>query len=37
MHLVVFRHFEENANRVKFLTFKGLLLYRFLLNRCQKN
>ena len=36
MHLVVFRHSEENTNRVKFLTFTGPLLSSFSLNHCQK-
>ena len=37
MHVVVFRHSEENTDHVKFLTSKGPLLYSFfLLNHCQK-
>ena len=29
MHVVVFRHSEENTDHVKFLTSKGPLLYSF--------
>ena len=36
MHVVAYHHSEENTDRGKFSTFKGLLLYGFLLNQCQK-
>ena len=32
MHVVVFRHTEENTDRVKFSIFEGLLLHSFLFN-----
>ena len=36
MHVVIYDHSEENTDREKFSTFKGPLLYGFLLNQCQK-
>ena len=35
MHVVIYDHSEENTDREKFSTFKGPLLYGFLLNQCQ--
>ena len=34
-HMTVFRHSEENTDRVNFMTLKGPLLYSFSLNYCQ--